>query len=83
MHYEGDELEGRFKKIIKSRPPLRWFANISGSLATYHITRAFDAQDMGNASLSALHARMGNFFLKPYTKWGTMYQYKQERYLED
>ena len=78
MHYEGDELEGRFKKVVQSRPPLRWFANIAGSLSSYHITKAFKAQHMKKDRLSNFHAMLAHNLLKPYTRWGTMYQYKPE-----
>ena len=73
MRY-SDDFE--YKKIVNSRPPLRWIANISGSLATYCINRAFDAKDKGKLDLSDFYGNLGSKLIEPYIKWGTMYKVK-------
>lgn len=83
MKHEDDEFDPNifddvddwnFKRVDKSRPPLRWIANLFGSWAAYHIVKAFRAQDNNKDYACYVHGYMGHILMKPYMKWGTFYE---------
>ncbi len=76
MRFDEDADDWNFVRVDLSLPPLRWIANAFGSWGSYHLLKAFDAQDKGNMKLSDLHAKAFTILYKPYKKWGTYYTTK-------
>lgn len=74
MKHDDDFTEWRFKRVDNSKPPLRWIANGLGSIATFLILKAFDAQDSHRYDLSMFYSKISNPLLKFYNKYGTFYQ---------
>lgn len=78
MHYDGDELSDEYEKIDKSRPPLRWIANLFQSASSYFLVRSMNYQDQGKKILASLFSDTGTILLIPYIKWGTIYRRKRK-----
>ena len=54
--------------------PLRWIANISGSIASNHLVKAVNMDEDQEYGLRyKYHAKMWKYLNKPYEKWGTYY----------
>lgn len=71
MRYEDD---WKFKRIDKSRPPLRWIANALGAWGGYHIRQAFKAQENDRTFVLKFHKAIYDILYPPYQKWGTYYK---------
>lgn len=64
-----------FERIDNSRPPLRWFANLMGDWAGFHIPRSVYAQEAKKDFTAKTHAYFYRVLSIPYKKWGTYYKY--------
>lgn len=66
----------RFTKEHRTKIlPLRWFANLCEKPAAYHLEEAMRYDDYNNHGTAyKLHAKLSNFWYKPYLKWGTVYK---------
>ena len=77
MRHEDDSIgEWRAERIDRSRPPLRWIANILGSFASSAILRISIAEDEGYEDTFAYKrdSFIWDNFWPIYDKWGTFYK---------
>lgn len=75
MHYEGDEVDWNFKRVDQSRPPLRWIANLAGSIASAAILRISIAEDHGKKGLAyVFNGFLWDTFWPIYNTYGTFYK---------
>lgn len=80
MHYEDDDW--KFNSIHKCRPPLRWIANLAGSIATSGILDISYMQDNGYTGWRyKFNLWKWNTFWPLYNKYGTTYEL--DRHIEE
>lgn len=76
MQYDED---WQFEVIHKCRPPLRWFANLAGSIATSGILHISNMEENGYTGLRyKIRLFLWETFWPIYSKYGSYYQLKNE-----
>jgi hypothetical protein len=83
MRHEDDFIEGwRTKRIDRSRPPLRWIANLAGSIASRGLLDISYMEDYGYTGWRyKLNLFLWDNLYPIYNKWGTIYEVEIEEYL--
>jgi hypothetical protein len=71
-----DDVDFEFKKYNQSKPPLRWIANLFGSIGSYYILRAHIADEKKQFKKTKLYCFIFDCTFKIYNKWGTYYKIK-------
>lgn len=78
--YDDDELEWKSIRIDKSRPPLRWIANLAGSIASKGLLEISYMEDNGNTGLRyKYYGFLWDKLWPIYDRWGTFYKIKTDR----
>jgi hypothetical protein len=77
--FDDDATEWETKRIHNSRPPLRWIANLAGSIASSGLLDVSYMQDRGyDGWRYKFHLWKWNTFWPIYNKYGTFYEIKTE-----
>lgn len=79
--YDDDALEWESTRIDKSRPPLRWIANLSGEISSSALMRMSLAEE-GEYDTSfryKVDCFLWDKLWPIYSKWGTFYEVKIDR----
>lgn len=76
--YDDDEFEWKTTRVDKSKPPLRWIANLAGSLGSYGLLEISYMEDEGktNTFRYKYYGWLWDTFWPIYDKWGTFYTVK-------
>jgi hypothetical protein len=85
MRYDNEDVpEWEFEVIHNSRPPLRWIANLFGSIASRGLLETSYMEDEGYTGWKyKLNIFLWNTFWPTYQKYGTFYKMKtEEDYLD-
>jgi hypothetical protein len=84
--YDDDSIDWTSRRIDNSRPPLRWFANAFGAIASNALMRSSWAQEDGKDKGFRywLDGKIWKYFWPVYYKYGTFYKMdinnKEEEY---
>lgn len=79
MQFDDDALEWKFRTIHNSRPPLRWIANLAGSIASKGLLDVSYMEDEGYTGWKyKLNLFLWDTFYPIYNKYGTVYEYIRE-----
>jgi len=79
MQFDDDAQEWQFRAIHNSRPPLRWIANLAGSIASRGLLDVSYMEDNGYTGWRyKLNLFLWDTFNPIYNKYGTVYEYIRE-----
>jgi hypothetical protein len=85
MHYSDDDMrEWEFEVVHNSRPPLRWIANLFGSIGGWAILKVSYLDEKENFGFRyTVYGSLYSTFMPTYYKYGTVYKMKfEEDYLD-
>lgn len=80
MRHEDDFIEEwKTKRIDRSRPPLRWIANLAGTIATSSILKvSYLEEDAYEGWRYKVNLFLWDTFWPIYNKYGTIYEVETE-----
>lgn len=80
MHYDDDASEWEFEVVHNSRPPLRWIANLFGSIGSSGLLEISYLEDENktNTFKYKYYGWLWDTFWPIYDKYGTVYRLKNE-----
>ena len=75
MKHEDDFLdEWKTTLVHQSIPPLRWFANIMGSIGSWAILECAFAEEDGREKAASIYGYIYSMTLPIWTKYGSYYK---------
>jgi len=74
--HEDDVLDWDSEPIHKSRPPLRWIANLFGEISGWAIMRCSYYEEYGQTKRAEFYCRIFDLTYPFYQKYGTFYKIK-------
>jgi len=80
MHSDDDMTEWEFEVIHNSRPPLRWIANLFGSIASSGLLEIsyLEDEDKTDTFKYKYYGWLWDTFWPTYQKYGTFYKLKND-----
>jgi hypothetical protein len=81
MYEDDDALDWKTTRVDKSRPPLRWIANLAGSIASSGILKVsyMEEENKTNIFKYKYYGWLWDTFWPIYEKYGTFYEVKVDR----
>ncbi len=74
MLFEDDDWET--SRVDQSKPPLRWLANMMGSIGSWAVLRCAIADEDGRYKTASMYGYIYSKTLPLWTKYGTFYKLK-------